>query len=205
MKKAILYISLIFVTIQTGISQTIVKMNLPQQAKESLKVVVLFDEEIPGGMTVVLGLMGYQVNGGTAPYSFEWYQNGKLIGKEDVVSLIPANGDQLTIKVTDKNRCFSQSSVRMKVKSVLENEKEDFSGGIKIYPTLISDRKIHISLPKLKVNETALVRFIDMSGKVKTSNSILESQAINFELPSGSYFISVVTDEFHKVEKIVVQ
>ena len=205
MKKAILYISLIFVTIQTSFSQTIVKMNLPQQANEALKVVVLFDEEVPGGMTVVLGLMGYQINGGKAPYTFQWYQNGNLIGSEDVVSLVPANGDQLTLKITDKNRCFSQSSVKMKVKSVLEKDKEDLSGGIKIYPTQISDHQIQIMLPNLEVSETALIRFIDMSGKVKISNSISESQRVNLDLPSGSYFVSVMTNQFHKVEKIVVK
>lgn len=205
MNKTILFISLIFAIIQTSFSQTIVKMNLPQQANEALKVVVLFDEEVPGGMTVVLGLMGYQINGGKAPYTFQWYQNGNLIGSEDVVSLVPANGDQLTLKITDKNRCFSQSSVKMKVKSVLEKDKEDLSGGIKIYPTLISDNQIQIMLPKLEVNETALVRIIDMSGKVKISNSISESKRVNLELPSGSYFVYVMTNQFHKVEKIVVQ
>jgi len=185
-------------------AQTIVKMNLPPQAKEALKVVVLFDEEVPGGMTVVLGVMGYRVFGGIEPFSFEWYRNGTLIGTGDIVSFVPANGDQLNLKVTDKNRCYSQSSVIMKVKSIIENEKEDVSGGISVSPTIITDNYLHISLPDAVTGLNALVRFIDLNGKVLLKSTITKSCGLQPELPAGVYFVSVQTGEFHKVEKIIV-
>jgi len=205
MKKIILYISLIIVTLQSGISQTIVKMNLPQQAKESLRVVVLFNEEVPSGMPVVLGLMGYQVSGGMAPYIFEWYQNDKLIGSQDIVTLTPSNGDKLTLKVIDKNRCLSQSAVSMKVKNMVDNGKDDLSGGISVLPTLVRSNQIHVKLPQLKSTETALVRIFDMDGKEVYSTNILKSQPVDFNLAVGNYFVSVRTDEFHFVERIFVQ
>jgi len=204
MKKAILYLSLILMTLQTGFSQTVVKMNLPQQAKEALKVVVLFDEEVPGGMTVVLGLMGYQLNGGLSPYTYEWYQNSKLIGTNDIVSLVPANGDQVTLKVKDKNRCYSQSSVNMKVRGIKPEGTEDVSGGINVFPTLVTNQQIQIKLPALKPNDEALIRFMDLNAKVLISKNIRESQTLHFDLPSGSYFVSVRTGEFQLVKKIVV-
>jgi len=203
MKKVILAVCwMIGLTLQ---AQTIVKMNLPPQSKEALKVVVLFDEEVPGGMTVVLGVMGYQVFGGIAPFSFEWYQNGTLIGTEDIISLIPANGDQLSLKVTDKNRCFSHSSVIMKVKSIIENQDEDIAGGIKVFPTLIADNLLQISLPSSLIGQPASVRFIDTSGKIMVRHSITTSTRISVDLPVGTYWVSVMTDEFHKVERIIVQ
>jgi len=205
MKKIIVYISLIIVTIQTSISQTIVKMNLPQQAKELLKVVVLFNEEVPSGMPVILGLMGYQVNGGMSHYKFEWYQNDKLIGNQDIITLTPANGDKLTLKVIDKNRCLSQSSISMKVKNMIENDKEDLSGGISIFPTLVKSDEINVKLPQLKPIEFALIRIFDMGGKEVYSTNITKSQAVHFNLTSGNYFVSVRTDYFHFVERIFVQ
>lgn len=205
MKKSIINFSILLVTIFTVHSQTIVKMNLPQQAKEALKVVVLFDEEVPGGMTVVLGLMGYQLNGGLSPYTYEWYQNGNLIGTNDIVSLVPANGDQVTLKVKDKNRCYSQSSINMKVRGLQNDGKDDLSGGISVLPTFITNQQIHIKLPSLKTNDEALIRFLDMSGKILLTENIIKSGTIHFDLPSGNYFVSVRTNEFQVVEKIVVK
>ncbi len=186
-------------------AQTIVKMNLPPQAKEALRVVVLFDEEVPGGMTVVLGVMGYQVYGGIAPFHFEWHLNGTLIGTNDIISFVPANGDQVSLKVTDKNRCHSQSSVIMKVKNNFNDEKEDVSGGIQVAPTLVTDKYLHISLPTTMIGKDALVRIIDSSGKVLLGSTITESSRLQLDLPSGAYFVSVQTVEFHKVERILLQ
>lgn len=205
MKKLIINISILIASTCAGYSQTIVKMNLPQQAKEALKVVVLFDEEVPSGMTVVLGLMGYQLNGGISPYTYEWYQNEKLIGTNDIVSLIPANGDKVTLKVKDKNRCYSQSSISMKVRGQLKNEDDDITGGITVLPTFVTNKLIKINLPRLKTGEQALIRFMDLSGKILNTTNIQESQTLDLSLPTGSYFVSVRTDEFHFVEKIIIK
>ena len=109
-------------------AQTVVKMNLPPQAKDPLKVTVLFDEEVPEGMPVVLGLMGYSVSGGIAPYTFEWMQNGKVIGTSDVVIVTPAKGDKIELKATDKNKCYSTMAFSLKVISRspgANNQKND--------------------------------------------------------------------------------
>lgn len=204
MKKIAIYISLMVISIQAIMTQTVVKMNLAQQAKEALKVVVLFDEEVPGGMTVVLGLTGYQLNGGMSPYTYEWYQNSKLIGTGDIVSLVPANGDQVTLKVKDKSRCYSQSSINMKVRGLKQDGTDDISGGISVFPTFVTNQQIQIKLPVLKPDDEALIRFMDLNAKVLITKNIKESRTIHFDLPPGSYFVSVRTNEFQLVKKIVV-
>src|SRR5680860_816539 len=95
----------------SGISaQTVVKMDMPEQADFPLEVVALFDEEIPEGIPVVLGLMGYDVEGGITPYSFEWTQNGDVVSTTDIVIFTPAKGDDLSLTISDKNKCRATTS-----------------------------------------------------------------------------------------------
>ncbi len=185
-------------------SQTIVKMSVPTQAKEPLKVVVLFDEQVPEGMPVVLGLMGYNVSGGIEPYTFQWMQNGNVIGTGDVVVITPKKGDQFSLKATDKNKCYNTSSFNMKVISRINGEDETLKA-FKIYPTLVKDDVIHIDLPKFDKPTNVNIRIFDLKGNLMFQTFATESYLVNYHLNNGTYFVSVKTDEFHKVEKIIVQ
>jgi hypothetical protein len=183
-------------------SQTVVKMDLPPQAKEPLSVVVLFDEEVPEGMPVVLGLMGYKVTGGIFPYTFEWLQNGVVVGNGDVVVITPAKGDRFELKATDKNRCYSTTSFSMKVISRFKNQNDD---EYKIFPTIVTQGEINVVIPELANPLTANVRIFDLKGVLHHQTEIAGSTTISFNIPDGTYFVSVQTDAFHKVEKIIIQ
>lgn len=185
-------------------SQTVVRMSLPEQSKEPLQVVVLFDEPVPEGIPVVLGLMGYDVMGGIEPYTFEWIQNNKVIGTGDVVVIVPAKGDQLSLKATDKNKCYSTSSFSMKVIGrVAENEQHNKS--IKIYPTIVTDGIIHIDLNNPDNLLNAKIRVFDLKGKLVYQALTSENCTLNEHFPTGTYFVSVKTTEYHKVEKIIIK
>lgn len=203
MKK---YILIIFSLISLSIAnaQTIVKMSLPAQAKEPVNVVVLFDEQVPEDMPVVLGLMGYNVSGGLEPYSYEWVQNGSVVGTGDVVVITPKKGDQFSLKATDKNKCYNTTTFNMKVisKADGQNDKEN---GFKIYPTVIKNNLIHIDLPKSDNGINANIRIFDIKGNLLFQTFATESYTINQHLTDGSYFVSVKADEQHKVAKIIVQ
>ena len=186
-------------------AQTVVKMNLPPQAKDPLKVTVLFDEEVPEGMPVVLGLMGYSVSGGIAPYTFEWMQNGKVIGTSDVVIVTPAKGDKIELKATDKNKCYSTMAFSLKVISRSPGANNQKNDSYTISPTLVKNGIIHIGLPDAENKLKANVRIFDTNGTLKHQSFITGSSDITFGLPTGNYFVSVQTDDFHKVEKIIVQ
>ncbi len=114
MKRTII-IGITIVSILFSPAQTVVKMKMPAQANEPLKVVVLFEEPVPEGMPVVLGLMGYNITGGMAPYTYQWIQNGTTIGSGDVVIITPKKGDKFELKATDRNRCYSTQSFSLKV------------------------------------------------------------------------------------------
>lgn len=204
MKKHILIlISMFWLT--SNYTQTIVRMGVPLQAKESLKVVVLFEEPVPEGMPVVLGLMGYSVTGGMSPYSYQWLQNGILVGTGDVVIITPKKGDKFELKATDKNRCYSTQSFSMKVISRIGSKDDENYSQYKIYPTLIKNNYLNISIPEKEIPIQAIVRIFDTGGVLKYQSTITGSVIIPCHIPNGNYFVSVQTDEFHKVEKIIVQ
>ena len=204
MKKHILIlISMFWLT--SNYTQTIVRMGVPLQAKESLKVVVLFEEPVPEGMPVVLGLMGYSVTGGMSPYSYQWLQNGILVGTGDVVIITPKKGDKFELKATDKNRCYSTQSFSMKVISRIGGKDDENYSQYKIYPTLIKNNYLNISIPEKEIPIQAIVRIFDTGGVLKYQSTITGSAIIPCHIPNGNYFVSVQTDEFHKVEKIIVQ
>ena len=186
-------------------AQTVVKMKMPPQAKDPLQVTVLFNEEVPEGMPVVLGLMGYSVSGGITPYAYEWMQNGKVIGTGDVVVVTPAKGDKIELKATDKNKCYSTMSFSMKVIAKIKNDEKDKEKEYKISPTMVKNGIVHITLPETESPIRANVRIFDTNGAQVYQNQITGSTLITFDLPDGNYFISVKTDNYHKVGKIIVK
>lgn len=197
----LLFITIVCIPIQ---GQTVVKMVLPQQAKEQLKVEVLFDEEIPEGMPVVLGLIGYKVTGGIAPYTFEWIQNGKVVGTSDIVIITPVKGDQFELKAIDKNKCYSTTAfnLRMIMKSANDdNQNTKFN----IYPSLVRDDVIHIDFPTSIESINANVRIFNLKGSMVFQKFVNGNYTIYQHLSDGIYFISVQTDQSHQVEKIIVQ
>lgn len=203
MKKTIITF-LSFAAIMLCSAQTVVKMNMPPQAKDPLKVTVLFDEEVPEGMPVVLGLMGYSVSGGMTPYTYEWMQNGKVIGTGDVVIVTPAKGDKIELKATDKNKCYSTMAFSLKVISRSPGANTQKNDSYTISPTLVKNGVIHIGLPDVENKLKANVRIFDTNGTLKHQTYITESTDVTCALPPGNYFVSLQTDDFHKVEKIIV-
>lgn len=203
MKKTIITF-LSFAAIMLCSAQTVIKMNMPPQAKDPLKVTVLFDEEMPEGMPVVLGLMGYSVSGGMTPYTYEWMQNGKVIGTGDVVIVTPAKGDKIELKATDKNKCYSTMAFSLKVISRSPGANTQKNDSYTISPTLVKNGVIHIGLPDAENKLKANVRIFDTNGTLKHQIYITESTDVTCTLPPGNYFVSLQTDDFHKVEKIIV-
>lgn len=205
MKNNILILLILFSLIPVLTAQTIVKMNVPPQAPEPLRVTVLFEEEVPEGMPVVLGLIGYEISGGIAPYNYQWIQNGNVVGTGDIVVITPAKGDLFELKAIDKNKCFSVSSISLKVISRIKTEDATDLNKIKIFPTLIENDIIQISLLVETTEKLYLVRIFDMKGVCLYQSEITGSSTINCVLPDGHYFVSVKTDNLHQVEKVIVK
>ena len=93
----------------------------------------------------------------------------------------------------------------MKVISRIPAAKDERNDTYTITPTLVKNGVIHIGLPDADNKLKANVRIFDTNGTLKHQSFITGSSDITFGLPTGNYFVSVQTDDFHKVEKIIVQ
>ncbi|WP_462318463.1 T9SS type A sorting domain-containing protein [Marinilabilia sp.] len=184
-------------------AQTVVKMDMPLQADQPLKVVALFDEEIPEGIPVVLGLMGYDVEGGITPYQYEWMLNGEIVSTSDVMIFTPKKGDDLSLNVIDDNKCRATTSFNLKVASLRQDPNTDGIEGINIYPTVVQNF-IHVAFERIP-GKHALVRIFDMQGKLIHLESTPHSSRLNVNLSAGTYFVSVKIGDLHKVEKILAK
>ncbi len=197
-----IYFLILMLSLNQVLAQTVVKMDMPPQADQPLKVVALFDEEIPEGIPVVLGLMGYDIKGGLNPVSFEWLLNGQVISTSDIAVFTPKKGDDLSLKVTDKSKCWSKTSFNLKFARIPQNP-DDAENSIKIFPTVINSY-VHINIPKTENND-ALVRIFNLNGTKIYEKHLPESANITLNLTPGTYFVSVKTKNLHKVEKIIAQ
>ena len=187
-------------------AQSLVKISVPKQSDKPLQVVALFDEEIPEDMPVVLGVMGYEVTGGVEPYSFEWLQNGSVVGTSDIVVVNPKKGDNIDLRVRDANRCFSSTSFQLRMmKTSPQNKEEDGTGEIRIYPTLVKDGVIHITLPESDDHAQAVIRIFDMKGALRYHQTAAESLDIRMNLQSGMYLVAVTSEGKYLVERVVVE
>lgn len=200
-KKAFLLfvLALIF---NTGYSQTLVKMDLPQQADQALNVVALFDEELPEGIPVVLGLMGYDVQGGITPYLFEWLLNGEVISTSDIAVFTPQTGDDLVLSVSDNNHCRATTAFNLKA-LIVPKSSDEGEENIKVYPTVFT-HEIFVQFPEV-AHEKAFVRVFNMKGIMLYQGYLTESANIPLNLTPDTYFISVKIGDFHKVERIIAQ
>lgn len=192
----------LLLTITPLAAQTVIKMDMPQQADKPLTVMALFNEEIPENIPIVLGVMGYNLEGGTTPYLFEWTLNKVIISTSDIAIFTPKKGDDLSLTITDNNNCRASSSFNLKV-AKLEQNIANANDEIKIYPT-ITKGDLNIQLPKT-VDAIALVRIFDMNGMLRMEKSISQTTTLNLNLSLGTYFISVKQNNTHKVEKIIAQ
>ncbi|MDA3815771.1 MAG: T9SS type A sorting domain-containing protein [Prolixibacteraceae bacterium] len=200
--KTFLFLVSVF-TLNSIAAQTVVKMDMPKQADQPIKVVALFDEEIPEGIPVVLGLMGYDVEGGISPYLFEWMLNGEVVSTNDIVIFTPNIGDDLSLKVIDNNKCRASTSFNLKVARIPQNPTDGEIENIQVYPTMVTDF-IHIKIPPTE-GKKALVRIFNINGETVHQEYISESTRINTNLTSGTYFVSVRIGDAHKVEKIIAR
>ena len=144
--KTFIFLFLAF-TLNSISAQTVVKMDMPAQSDQPVKVVALFDEVIPEDIPVVLGLMGYEVEGGITPYLYQWMLNGAVVSTSDIVIFTPKKGDDLSLKVTDNNKCSASTAFNLKVARIPQNPADAENENIQVFPTIVSEF-IQINIPQ---------------------------------------------------------
>ena len=102
--------------------------------------------------------------------------------------------------------CFLRKmAFSMKVISRIPAAQDERNDTYTITPTLVRNGIIHIGLPDADNKLKANVRIFDTNGALKHQTYITGSADVTCELPPGNYFVSLQTNDFHKVEKIMVQ
>ena len=196
--KTSLLLTLVFY-LNTAHAQTIVKMDLPAQSDEPLSVVTLFDEAMPEGIPVVLGLMGFDVEGGMDPYQYAWVLNGEVISTEDILVFTPMSGDELVLEVTDQNNCTATTTINL-LTGDLPRQQVAEADQIRIFPTVFRDA-FTITYPDAQYSR-AHVRIFNLRGALVDEEMISVSGSLSPDLPPGMYFVSVKAGTLQKVEKI---
>ncbi|HOU26676.1 MAG TPA: hypothetical protein PLD76_01310 [Paludibacteraceae bacterium] len=126
-----------------SIAQTVIKMELPKQTEKAFAVKTLFNEQLPTGDLVVLGALGYEIEGGATPYELAWYENNQLIAKGNIVAFKPQESAQYSLVVKDKNNCSKTLSINVDALKRAINDTQKPSNFVSLSPTLV---KNHIML-----------------------------------------------------------
>ncbi len=200
MKALYLLLTLLTTCFSSLFSQTVVNMKMPLQAAEALEVAVLFDEALPLDIPVVLGIIGFDIKGGTNPYTYVWLRNDSIIGTGNTIVVTPKAGSTYSLRVTDKNKCVINNSLNLSTikKAPAFNRIE----GLKVYPTMVTEY-INIEFTEF-VAENTQVKIFDMKGVLHMQQIITGSTTIYPKLMQGEYFVVIESTGKYSVQKIIV-
>ncbi len=182
-------------------AQTVVRMRMPAQSENALSVATLYNEALPTGVSIVLGVVGYEINGGTAPYQYEWLKNNQVISTGEVAVIVPEKDMNYVLRVKDKNGCSVENAIN--VTNSAKVAKNYLSETVKINLSQFN-HQLNIDF-KGFVPENTTVSVFDLQGKIHTKQAIRESATIPFQLPFGVYLVVVGNGQLYHVQKIMVK
>jgi len=198
-KYMILFIVLSSTTIL--FSQIVVNMKMPVQSTESLQVAALFEDNLQPDYPVVLGIIGFDIAGGTEPYTYFWLKDNVTIGNGPTIVIMPIVGSTYSLSVTDKNNCIISHSLN--VSAIKKVNKSNYNQlKVKIYPTEVYNH-INIELSEY-IPQNTLVKIYDFKGIIHFQEVLYNSTTIFPTLTTGKYLVVIEGPGKYFVEKIVV-
>jgi len=197
-----------YITILTVLSssllstaQTVIRMKMPNQSENALTVATLYNEPLPTGVSIVLGVMGYEINGGSAPYQYEWLKNNQVIATGEIAVIVPEIGSNYVLRVKDKNLCSVENAIN--ISSSAKVSKKYLSETIKISVKQLSNT-LSIDF-KGFVPENTILSIFDVQGKLYLKQSIAENTTLPLNLTSAAYIVVIGNSELVHVQKIIVK
>ncbi len=185
------------------IGQTVIKMELPKQADKAFAVKTLFNEQLPSGNLVVLGALGYEIEGGTSPYLLSWYENSQLIATGNVLAFKPIQNADYSLVVKDKNNCSQTLSINVDaLKKVIENTNH-LSDIISVSPTLVKDHMM-ITFNSDKTFNVG-VKIYDINGNICLNTAISGNTHLPVALQSGLHIVIIQHNDDNLITKIMVE
>ena len=183
----------------TSVAQTVVKLPLPPQAEQALEVDVLFDEALYTGIPSAIGIMGYDISGGSAPYSYSWLEGENLLKQGETIILIPASGKNYALKVSDKKKCSVLVPIAISETNKNSSDKTDNS----LWTTLLTSSSLYLK-PPLDFEGEAEIILINMMGKRLLNTTIAGETEIAVSLSSGAYLLQLLTKDAQNISKHLI-
>ena len=149
------------------------------------------------------GAIDISVTGGVSPFSYEWRRNGELIAStEDLIAVLPGTYE---IIVRDKNGCtIIGAEIIVPISGVAT--KNEHAPTILIYPNP-ADSRVFISSSD-PIIKSAKIEIFDLLGRGVAAQLYTHTQDEKYfdtgNLPTGSYFIRVVSGTRSWISKVVI-
>jgi len=199
MKTSIALLIILSSLSQIG-AQTVVRMRMPEQSERALEIVTLFSDGLPTGFPIVLGTIGFDVSGGTAPLTFEWLKDNTVIATGEIAVITPVTGSTYVLRVSDKGGCYFEEVIRIDARAKAGSEYVESL--FKVSPTIVAHELTVESNSFFPIQ--ARIRVYNMAGNMMLDEEFAGSFQANLNWADGVYFVLISAGGHHKVTKISV-
>jgi hypothetical protein len=200
MKSLFILIILFQICCQNTMAQSVVRVRMPAQSEKGLSVETLYNEALPTGISIVLGVVGYEIKGGTAPYQYEWLKNNQVIAMGEVVVINPERGSNYVLRVKDKNMCVIETSIN--VSNASKAAKSYLSETVKINVQQLA-KELSIEFEAF-VPENLNLHIFDLQGKLQMKQAIYGNCTVAMQLAAGAYLVVLGNEQMYHVQKIIL-
>lgn len=196
----LMIVSLMFVASVVN-GQVVVKMEMPAQPDQPLAAMTLFDESLWINIPNALGPMGFDISGGSPPYTFQWMENGTVFSTDATVTFTPQQGGSYTVTILDGNNCAVTMPLTTQNLTNIDseaNEEQVFSAS---YLKETSILRLFLSLPPERAYS---LQVYDLHGRVLFEKEVTDIGDVPVTLSSGLYIVSLSGEETGFTTRIVV-
>ncbi len=200
MKKILSIYILVFCT-SFGYAQTVVKMVMPKQSDKFIEGYTLFDDALPNSIPTAIGIMGYDISGGTEPYSYKWLEDETVLSNDETMILNPKIGKKYYLQISDKNNCTITIPINVdQTKQSILDDKDSILKQININ---LTRENLSIQFDE-KLIENVEFALYDSNGTLYLRKKISNSSDFKLELKSGVYLLYLYLENKHVVTKNLI-
>jgi hypothetical protein len=174
-------------------------MAMPEQSKEPITGTILFDDQLPLNIPIVLGALGYDVVGATPPLTYNWYKNSEVIAVGEVAVIKAEAGNNYSVNIADSKNC----SVTLPIQTEGANNNQVNSENLVVLPT-IGGHYIHLKTGQI-IPADAKLFVTDLKGIQHLQTKLNGETNIPLNLSPGVYLLQLTGKGLNHAEKFVVR
>ncbi|TCO05988.1 T9SS type A sorting domain-containing protein [Natronoflexus pectinivorans] len=198
----LVFISLILLMAWSSmLGQTVVRLAKPQQATEPIEAYTLFDESLPADIPNAIGTMGYYINGGSFPYSYQWLENETVIAEGELALIVPSINHSYYLRIRDSNSC--EVLIPISISPSMPGEKSSMAHS-ETYNWKLTRNYLYLN-GNLSTEQSVNIRLYDINGRLIHHQLIHAETTIPVNLSPGVYLIYSKLGDVNRVEKAIVE